>query len=147
MINLSKFAETLNELIFDNGEMNNKKFAAAVGLPEPTVLRYRQGKHTPNLKNLIIIADYFKCPIDFLIGREPETAGYSVKPCPPFSEQIVYLVKSLGISYKDFYTKAKIPASTFFEWKNGSALPNLYSVIKLADEFNCRVDYILGRES
>ena len=54
MINLSKFAETLNELIFDNGEMNNKEFAAAVGLPEPTVLRYRQGKHTPNLKNLII---------------------------------------------------------------------------------------------
>lgn len=143
---LSNFAEKLKELMFDNGEMTAKALAAELGLPPPTITRYRKAHNLPSVKNLVLIADYFNCSTDYLLGKEPENKNLTFKACPPFSERIVFLAKNFRKNFYAFYREAKIPESTFFEWKNGESVPTLDSVIKLAEYLDCRIDFILGRE-
>lgn len=143
---LSNFAERLKELMFDNGEMTAKALAAELGLPAPTITRYRKAHNLPSVKNLVLLADYFGCSTDFLLGKEADGKNLIFKTCPPFSERIVFLAKQLCKNYYEFYNKAGIPESTFFEWKNGESEPTIDSVIRIAEHFDCRIDYILGRE-
>lgn len=147
MIILSKFAERLQELMFDNNAMTAKALAKAIGVAAPTITRYLKAERMPTVCNLVLIADYFHCSTDFLLGKEAENSCSSFLPCPPFSEQIVRLTKFFSMTFYRFYRDVGIPESTFFEWKNGTSQPTLESIVKIAAHFDCRVDFILGREN
>ncbi len=147
MINLTNFAETLCDLMFEKNNMTAKALATELGIPAPTITRYRKAQHVPSVENLIKIADYFHRSTDFLLGLEAENTCLTFKPCPPFSKQIVFLTEHFNHTYYSFYHALKIPESTFFEWKNGSSKPSLESIKKIADHFDCRIDFVLGRES
>lgn len=146
MINLSEFAENLGELMSEKNDMTSKALAEALSLPAPTISRYRRGKHMPSVKNLVLIADYFGCSTDYLLGRKEEFSPLRFRACPPFPEQLVRLVRFSGLSGYAFYRKAEISESSFFEWKNGSSMPDLESIVRIADTFEWRVDFVLGRE-
>lgn len=146
MVILSKFGETLCDLMFENN-MTAKALATVLNIPAPTITRYRKAQHLPTVENLVKIADYFHRSTDFLLGLEPENATLTFKTCPPFSQQIVFLTKHFRLAFYSFYHKLNIPESTFFEWKNGSSLPNIESIKKIADYLDCRIDFVLGRES
>ena len=145
-MNLSKFSETVKELMYERN-LNGKQLGLEIGVAGPTITRYIQGKRMPDIKILVLIADYFNCSTDFLLGREPDTASLKFKKCPPFTEQIEFLAKHFSPNYNAFYSKANIHESTFYEWKNGNSIPSLESIIKIAETFDCRVDFVLGRES
>lgn len=145
-MNLSKFGETLKELL-DEQNLTGKQLGLELGIAGPTITRYIQGKFMPSMNNLILIADYFNCSTDYLLGREPDNQNLKFKKCPPFTEQIEFLAKHFCPTFDAFYTKAKIHESTFYEWKNGSSIPTLESIIRIAETFDCRVDFVLGRES
>ena len=147
MVNLSIFGERLSDLMFEHGEMSSKALGAKLNIPAPNIVRYRQGKHAPNIKNLIKIADFFNCSTDFLLGLEDEIPSLTFKTCPPFATQLVFIVKHFNYTFKEFYQELKIPESSFFEWKNGSSLPTIDNILKIAEHFGCRVDFILGREN
>jgi len=144
---LSNFAETLCDLMFENNDMTAKALSEELKIPAPTITRYRKGQHVPSVENLIKIADYFHRSTDILLVFEAENLALTFKPCPPFSKQIVYLTKYFELSYYSFYHSVNIPESTFFEWKNGSTKPTLENIKKIADYFDCRIDFVLGRES
>lgn len=147
MINLSKFAETLCDLMFERNNMTAKALAEELGIPAPTITRYRKAQHVPTVKNLVKIADYFHRSTDFLLGLEEENSSLTFKPCPAFSQQIVFLTEHFKHTYYSFYHTLKIPESTFFEWKNGSSNPTLESIKNIADYFDCRIDFVIGRET
>jgi len=67
-MDLTKFGENLKELI---GERNltAKQFAIEIGVAPPTVTRYINGIRMPDINNLVLIADYFNCSIDYLFDR------------------------------------------------------------------------------
>ncbi len=143
---LSKFGETLCDLMFEHNNMTAKALAKELGIPAPTITRYRKAQHIPSIDNLVKIADYFNRSTDFLLGLETENSNLTFKPCPPFSLQIVYLTKHFKHTYYSFYHTLDIPESTFFEWKNGSSKPTVESLKKIAEHFECRIDFVLGRE-
>ncbi len=147
MINLSNFAETLSALMFEHNNINGKSLANALGIAAPTITRYLKSERTPSVENLILLADYFNCSIDYLLGLEEENSNLIFKPCPPFSQQLVYLTKYFKLTYYAFYHTVKISESTFFEWKNGTTVPTIDSIIKIAKHFDCRIDFVLGREN
>ncbi len=144
-MNLTKFGENLKELI---GERNltAKQFAVEIGVAPPTVTRYINGIRMPDINNLVLIADYFNCSIDYLFHREADNEYLTFKKCPPFSKQIEILAKHFCSSFTEFYTTAKISESEFYDWKNGKKIPTLESIIRIADKFECRIDYVVGRE-
>ena len=143
---MSEFSERLSGLIFEHN-LNRKTLAKNTGISATCITHYLQDKRFPTIKSLICIADYFNCSTDFLLGREEQNTTLIFKQCPPFSEQIAIIAKHFCKSYYAFYRELNIPESTLFEWKNGSSQPTLESILKIADHFDCRVDFILGRES
>lgn len=145
-MNLSKFSETLGELTFERS-LTAKKLAQETGVAAPTITRYLRAERTPTVRNLVLLADFFCCSTDFLLGLESESREQSFRACPPFSEQIVCLAKHFNLSFYAFYHAVGISESSFFEWKNGTSQPTVESLLKIAEHFDRRVDFILGRES
>lgn len=145
-MDLSKFGETLKELL-DERKLTAKQLAAELGVSAPTITRYIRAERMPDINILVLIADYFSCSTDYLLGKEPDNPNLNFKKCPPFCEQIKILAKHFCATYDAFYTKADIHESTFYEWKCGSSIPTLESIFKIATKFECRIDYVLGRES
>ena len=50
-----------------------KTVAEAVGILPDTYRSYETGRREPNLKTLVLIADYFHVSTDYLLGRAPQT--------------------------------------------------------------------------
>jgi len=149
MIDLSKFAETLDYLIFEKNnsdKLDGKTLAKRLGVAAPTITRYLNAQRMPNVKNIVLLADYFNCTTDFLLGRESENYAAQFKPCPPFSEQFKILLKHYGYNCLSFANAANVHQSRAYDWKNGKKIPTLENVVKIADFLNCSVDFVLGRE-
>ena len=143
---MSEFVERLNELINEQ-DLNQKMFAEKVGISEGSISLYLQDKHIPTVAHLIKMADFFHCSTDFLLGREEENARLTFKPVPPFSKQIVKLKNEFGGIVNHFVAKAKIARSSYFNWASSKYVPSLDNILSLANNLDCRVDYILGREA
>ena len=146
MINLSKFAETLEELIFDRG-MAAKSLSEALGYEPSTITRYLRGERVPTVENLVSLADYFSCSTDFLLGRTETSNALNFKPCPPFNERLEWLLKHFKCSSYKIYNETGISKSRYYDWKNGKRIPTVDNIIRLAELFDCSTDFVLGREN
>ncbi len=51
-----------------------------------------------------------------------------------------------NLTQRDLANKLNTTNSTICDWEKGRCEPSIYDLIKLADIFNCSVDYLLGRE-
>lgn len=142
---MSEFIERLEYLLFEKN-LNRKTLAQEIGLNATCITHYLQGKRLPTVESLVRIADYFQCSTDFLLGREEENRFLRFKPCPPFSQQIEFLKGYFQCSSYHIYHGTGISKSGYYDWKRGKRMPTLENVIKLAECFDCRVDFILGRE-
>lgn len=143
---MSKLSETLAELIFDSG-LNQKETAKNIGIPATCLTNYLLDQHIPTVETILKIADYYNCSVDFLLGRETEKQNLTFKQCPPFSEQLKFLKHYFKCSSYRFYNGTKISKTAYYALRRGAQKPTLETIINLADEFDCRVDFILGRES
>ncbi|MDE7330603.1 MAG: helix-turn-helix domain-containing protein [Clostridia bacterium] len=146
-MNLSKFSDVLENLIFDSG-ISKQDFAKAAKIPLPCIVSYTKNHRAPTVATLLKIADYFKCSTDYLLGREESRSATTFKKCPPFAEQLEFLRNYY--KFKDFvqFRRATgLSKNRFLDWQNGKRQPSLENIIKMADCFDCRVDFILGRES
>lgn len=61
----------LKELRLEKG-MNMRQTAIALNIPYTTYISYEKAEREPNSETLIMLADYFNCSIDYLIGRTDE---------------------------------------------------------------------------
>lgn len=143
---MSKLSETLSDLISDSG-LNLKETAEKIGLHASGLTYYTKGEREPSVETIIKIAEYYNCSVDFLLGREAENKNLTFKPCPPFAEQLKFLKSYFNCSSYRFYNNTKISKTAYYALRRGAQKPTLETIINLADAFDCRVDFILGRES
>ena len=47
-----------------------RQIADALGISQPSYIRYENGTSEPTLENLVKIADLFDVSVDFLLGRK-----------------------------------------------------------------------------
>jgi len=140
---LSEFGERLTELMF-YADINSEQLGLAVGISGESIRRYSKGQSGMNLDKLNIIADYFKCSIDFLLGRTDEQLDFMLHPALPFKERIREVLKENGHSRYSLDKQTRFKDSFFSKWDKGAA-PNIFTLIELADFLNCSVDYLVGR--
>ena len=141
---LSNFVERLNELISEYG-INQKQLAEATGLTATSIGNYLCGKSEPSIKSLIALADYFKCSIDYLLGKTSEYTEINFSKCPSVAERIKFMSNKNGYSGYYICKKAEIPEGSFYDWKNGKTEPTLDNLEKLVSFFDCSFDEFLGR--
>jgi transcriptional regulator with XRE-family HTH domain len=144
-MNMSIFAERLSELLFEK-ELNAPALAKILGCGQNTINRYLSGNNTPSVNMLLRLADYFQCSSDFLLGLEAENYAHSFNPCPPFRERLPFLCRRFGRTKYALQKGTGIPESAIYNWQRGDSTPSLDNVVKIAEFFDCTVDFVLGRE-
>lgn len=66
---LRSFGEKLKEIRIEFG-LTQDKFANELNVSLDTVKNWEQGYNYPSIDMLVIIAEYFKCDFDYLIGQQ-----------------------------------------------------------------------------
>lgn len=144
MDNLSKFAERLSELMFD-AKIKSELLGAAIGVSGSAIRRWLRGSGVINLTNLVTLADYFRCSIDYLVGKTENYITITPKPLPPFSKQIRKVLEEKGLSRYAMTKNTKFKDKYFWKWDKGT-IPMLPNILELADILDCSIDYLVGRE-
>ena len=144
---LSNFVESLSELLLQ-ANLSPSEFAKQIGCGKGTISRYLHEQKIPELGLLIRMADFFDCSTDYLLGRETEkyTCTFT-KPCPSFQERLPKLCAELKITKYQLQKQTGIAESAIYNWQNGTSKPRLDNLLKIADAFNCSLDFIIGRSS
>ena len=63
-----------------------------------------------------------------------------------FAEKLHELLAENGLNRKQFAEKCGIPYPTVIGWTNLNRLPDYSALMKLADFFDCSVDYLMSRQ-
>lgn len=144
---VSKFSERLKELIFDN-KITIEKLSNDIDCNARSIYEWQSDnqKYLPSLKNLIKLADYFRCSLDFLLGIEGNNSLPNPKPRPLFSEHFRPAVESKGFTLHGLMKATQIDTNNFYKWINGKGEPSLDSLLRIAAVLDCSLDYLVGRE-
>lgn len=143
---LSKLSDTLKELLTIR-EITEQSLAEETGIPLSCISLYVRGLQAPYIDALVKLADYFNCSVDYLLGRTDKYTEKFFKACPPFKQRFNELLEENKCTTYKSFQKSDISKSSFYEWKRGKSLPTLENLIKLANFFDCSVDFVLGREN
>ena len=136
----------LQELLRENN-LDQKTFAKSIGISESRITDYIRNEKLPTVENLIKMADFFECSTDLLLGRKYESMRENFNPPAPLAERIAFVADKFGYKPRRIFEESDIKKSRYYQWINGERKPSLDNIIKLADLFDCSVDYILGRET
>lgn len=144
MDNLSKFSERLSELMQES-EILSEQLSKEIGISGSIIRRWC--KNDPNLLlgNMLKVADFFQCSLDFLAGRTETQLDFVPKPCPPFNKRFRYVLEKCDVSTYELRNHTKIKGLHIHKWDNGSD-PKLSSLLEIANYLNVTLDYLVGRD-
>lgn len=102
----------------------------------------------PSLKNIIMLADYFNCSIEFLLGIDDENKlPNPKKQLPDFGAHFKKVLKEKGSNlYRLSLLAGCKNTSPYYDWINGKSTPRIDSLYKISKVLDCSIDYLLGRE-
>lgn len=142
---MANFGERLKELIQERN-ITPKQLAESIGVAVSSINRWQNGQLQIYLSKLIKIADYFRCSLDFLVGRIEEYMSYNGKECPPFPQRLRVVLEEKGVSTYRLRKETHIDGCYFYKWDRGSD-PHILTLVELADYLDVTLDYLVGRES
>ena len=143
-LNLSIFAERLTDFLFETN-LTPPKFSKIMGCGRATINRYTMGNKMPTVEMLVQMADFFQCSIDYLIGIDDENFKQTFYPCAQFKDRLPELLTHFSFSRYKLQKLSGISESTLYYWSIGKTKPTIDKLIKIAEIFDCSIDFILGR--
>jgi transcriptional regulator with XRE-family HTH domain len=141
---MSNFKERLNDLMVE-AQIKSDQLGKAIGVSGQTIRAWCDDSQSILLSNIIKLADYFHCSIDYLVGISDSTAEYAAKQYPPFYDRLRKVMEEKGKTRYRMTKESKIKDSYFTTWKSGSD-PHILSVIEVAKYLDVTIDYLIGRE-
>lgn len=141
---LELFSERLNDLMAEQ-EISGEELSKRIGVAPSLVSRWRKSDTDKFLSSILKIADYFKCSLDYLCGREDEFYPFDFINCPPFYDRLRFVLREKGVTTYALFKNTKVKSSHLVGWKKGSE-PKMTTLIAIADFLNCSLDYLVGRE-
>ena len=91
------FQKVLLDLIQSECDGSQKNLSVKTGLSTSTINSWCKGKSEPNSAQLVVLADFFECSTDELLGREPhETAIDKRKELRPSTLKLVTATERLN---------------------------------------------------
>lgn len=141
---MTNFAETLKELMTDN-QLKSEKLAKLIGTSGGSIRRWCEGALSINLTNLLKLTDFFKCSIDYLVGRSEIYLSYIPQPYLSFYDNLKNILTLNGMTMYAFQKQTRYKENFCHQWKRGSS-PTLSTLTDLANIFDCSIDYLIGIE-
>ena len=111
MIN-KRLEELLNEKKISPEELSSKlKFSGRA-----RVYEWLRGDYIPQFENLIKLADFFECSLEYLIGRTEYISERNFKITQPFDVQLKKIMKSKNVSQYKMIKDKVVNSSHFNLW-------------------------------
>lgn len=142
---LSNFGENLKELISER-DLDAAQLAEIVDIDVSVIYRYLRKECLPSLKNFIILADYFECSGDYLLGLYYENKSTCFKQAPPFSERFKKILNDNKTTRYKVRKSCNFARQSVDDWYFGKYMPTIENVMRLKKFFDCSIDELLGRE-
>lgn len=146
---IRSFSERFNESII-YAETTPKKMSADLNHNIHDIYHWKSGtaRFMPSLKNIIMLADYFNCSIEFLLGIDDENKlPHPKKQLPDFGAHFKKVLKEKGSNlYRLSLLAGCKNTSPYYDWINGKSTPRIDSLYKISKVLDCSIDYLLGRE-
>lgn len=139
----NQFALRLKELretteLIDGQSYSQQAFAGDFGVAQSTVGGWESGKREPDLDTLIRIANHFSVSTDSLLGRCPLPSVEAVWN----ADKLVALCRGKSVSAVS--EAVGITSDHFQKILSGQIPPTADELVRLAEYFQCSVDYLLG---
>jgi len=141
-----EFGDRLSELMLLKNDVKSEQLGKALGVSGCSVRCWLKGKHQISLPNLLKVADYFGCTMEFLAGRSDNEMKFIPQTPPPFPQALAKVMKERGVTRYWLHKNTKFKDPYLYKWNHGSP-PDLTSLIELADFFEITIDYLVGRET
>ena len=133
---MSKFNIVLKKLRL-NKKLKQSEMAELLGITVTQYSRYECAQSFPRFNELMMLADFFECSLDFLCGREKHAT---------FQTRLKELRLSKNLSQKQLGELTQIGTTTVQSYELGTRVPSINIAIALSDYFNVTLDYLVGRE-
>ena len=140
---LARFSERLKELMTDNG-LNTLSLEKATGCTNSNISKWLHRKKAPTLNSLIILSDFFECSLDYLTGRSDDMSRGTITTVSTFKDRLTALIQSSGKSVFRISKEIPIPNSQLYKFLKGQT-PTLLTLYRIAEYFDCSIDYLAGR--
>lgn len=87
------FSIRLKRLREEAGFSSQSAFAKKIGVAQSTVGNWEAGTREPNFDTLIMLADFFGCTTDYLLGRTDVRTGHVIE-----KEKMPSELESMGVT-------------------------------------------------
>lgn len=130
---------TIKELRLEKG-LSMSQVSKELGMPYTTYVSYENEDREPNFKTLKLLADYFNCSVDYLIGRSNINSKETLS-----SQRIKSSRENIGLSQTDLAKKVGISKQTLYKYENGiiTNIP-IENIKNLAEVLAVSPEYLLG---
>ncbi len=143
---MATLSERLNELLIENG-IAPKNFALVIGADLSALYCWLRGEYCPDFENLIKIADYFGCSLEYLTGRKAEESNFTAKSNrKSFANNLNEIMESAGVTEYRITKDTGLTRAMVHNWRSGNGYPKLASLIVLSDYLNVTLDRLSDRE-
>lgn len=144
--NMPSFGDRLKELIADRN-IDAERVSHDTGFSRNEIYHWWQDKYRPSLINLIVLADYFRVTLDYILGIDNDSRSNTFKKCPPFGEHFAFVIESLNTNIHRLAKISGVDRNTIYSWLSGKRMPQSDSLIKISTALDVSIDYLVGRES
>lgn len=141
---MSNFSERLKECITEK-EISQSKLAESTGISHCNISSFVSGKHLPYFEHFVALLDFFNCSADYLLGLSELHTEEPLHPVPPFGKRLREVLREYKTSQEKLIRALPVSSSVLYHWLAGNRQPTIPMLIKLADYFDCSVDYLIGR--
>ena len=117
--------------------------ANVMGISYQTLLDIYTVGRVPNIRQLLLIADYFDVSLDYLLGRTDEKRIATMQS-KEFRDRFRNLVNELGIRWIKCPKIIGITKAAFLGAYKFGYYPSTKALQRIADFFGVSVNYLLG---
>lgn len=141
-----KFAENLSALMSEH-DLNAPALAKAIQTDRTNITRYLRGERLPLFKVFAALIEYFNVSADVLLGRADYCETQTFLPLQAFGDVLRRVMQETKTTQYRIEKDLRVSGATMYNWLTNKSVPNVESLVRLADYMDVSVDYLLGRIS
>ena len=122
-----------------------KTFAQRIDVSAPVVGQWIRQEIFPTAASAVKVADYLDCSLDYLFGRSSQREFIRAASPVSFKARLKDILCAQSTSRYKIARACGIEPSLMSKWLLNGCMPKIESMLKLADYFNCSLDYLVGR--
>ena len=111
---------------------------------------YESGKREIPMHLMIILADYYGVPIDYLAGRSDSDYSEHITKAQPDSPRLYHKIRDIredhDMPQREIATVLEITPQQYQLYESGKREMPMHLFIKLAEYYEVTIDYLVGRD-